>query len=288
MLFNTEEQDLQISLDAISNLNTNNEKKKRKFITIKENLITNYTTNIPKTIKIQRSEVKRGKAIYGSFLSYTLTGKQIPNPTNPFFIENRELYNIIYKFFSNKVAHFTAQTIVELRRVIADFGQRMINVSIIENKINQLQLQLIYLDYDRFCKRHTKEFNEKYLEKKLEELFIDFQDINDEDTEGHNKKVIGFIRAHSYKFPIAIDYLNLTFYKLVEAFNELELKDYLEEKDKELRKAYDEYNKTPKNGFRIDNVEERIDAYNKIIGILCTKFKDYSTKIETRKCRNNE
>ena len=212
---------------------------------------------------------KKRKTSYGKWKNYIEHDIiEAPNPINPFFIKNKELYSMTYQYFCEDVAHFISLRAIELKTVIVDYGQIRINEKISYDD-NNTKYQLRYIDYNKFCKPHSKEFNERYLDKKLEYLFIEFQDSNNGRCRDQNKKVIKYITNNRNKQLLANKLLDLNFYGLVDYFTNKGLKKYLEEKDKELKELYLKNN--------IINYTKRIEAFNKIITTLCNNFKEYST-----------
>ena len=258
--------------DAIPYINVNGRKNEPNKNDTKEEKSTTKTT------KFYRNYYKGKRIPYGRFLSYK-PKKKIPQPINPFLKENMEFYKMTYYHFSEKVPHFISQKAIELKKDIIDFGQKLINSSIIRDDINNLQL--VYIDYKKFCTNLTKDFNEKYLDRTLEELFIEFQAGVKGFSDDHNKEVINYIRSNRYKELFANEYLDLNFWELVEKFNEIKLDEYLQEKKKELTKAYEKHNNESEDE-KIINIDERTHAYETIIKTLCYKFREYSTSFQAR------
>ena len=247
-------------------------------LTIIENEVQNQIQTKFKTTqysdKASGNYRKKKKNPNGKWLSYTENNniEKYPKPTNPFFIDNIELYNTTHQYFDEKVANFISKRIIELKMDIVDYGQRKINKNILNDNTSSKIYELRYIDYYDFCVPHSKEFNKRNLGKKLKELFIEFQDSNTGKYRDQNKKIIKYIEDNKYKQLPAYELLDLNFYELVIDFAKDVLKNYLKKKDEELRKAYRKKN--------IINYEKRIEAYNKIITILCNKFKEYSTLYE--------
>ena len=217
---------------------------------------------------------KKNQIPNGGWLSYPEHDniEEFPRPTNPFFIDNIELYNNTYQYLDERVANFISRRYIELKKDIADYGQIKINKNILNDNTSSKIYELRYIDYYNFCVPHSKEFNKRNLGKKLEELFIEFQDSNTGKLRDQNKKIIKYIEDNKYKQLRAYELLDLNFYELVKDFAKDELNNYLKKKEEELRKAYLKRN--------INNYEKRIEAYNKIIKILCNKFEDYSKSYE--------
>lgn len=247
-------------------------------LTIIENEVQNQIQILFKTTQYSEEASgnyrKKKKNPNGKWLSYTENNniEKYPKPTNPFFIDNIELYNMTYQLFHKEVAHFISRRVIELKMDIVDYGQRKINKNILNDNTSSKIYELRYIDYYDFCVPHSKEFNKRNLGKKLKELFIEFQDSNTGKYRDQNKKVIKYIEDNKYKQLPAYELLDLNFYELVKDFAKDVLKNYLKKKDEEIRKAYRKKN--------IINYEKRIEAYNKIITILCNKFKEYSTLYE--------
>ena len=247
---------------------------------ITENEVQNQIQPLFKTTQysdeVSGNYRKKKKNPNGKWLSYTENNniEKYPKPTNPFFIDNIELYNMIYQYFDERVANFISRRYIELKKDIADYGQRKINKNILNDNTSSKIYELRYIDYYDFCVPHSKEFNKRNLGKKLEELFIEFQDSNTGKLRDQNKKIIKYIEDNKYKQLRAYELLELNFYELVKDFAKDELNNYLKKKEEELRKAYLKRN--------ISNYEKRIEAYNKIIKILCNKFEDYSKSSEYR------
>ena len=132
-----------------------------------------------------------------------------------------------------------------------------------------------------FARVLHKEFNEKYLVRKIEELFITFQAKIKDVDEDHNKKVIKYLRENREKELFANEYLDNNFYKFVEIFKECELDDYLRKEKDDLRNAYYNQNNNCKDGILINNIDERVCDFEKIIRTIFDKdiFKEYSISI---------
>ena len=213
---------------------------------------------------------KKIKITYGKFIKYPEHDKtDAPKPINEFFIKNKELYNKIYQLFSEDIAHFISLRAIELKTAIIDYGQKRINDRINLDDNNKTIYELRYIDYNKFCKPHSKEFNKRNLRKKLGDLFIEFQDTDNDRFRDQNKEVIKYIIKNINEQLFAFDLIDLTFYELVKKFiDEKRLKNYLEKKDNELKKLYLKNN--------IINYERRIEAFNEIITTLCNNFEEYS------------
>lgn len=268
---NVENQDEQLK-EQMKIPKCNGKKRKRKKTISKkdEHLSTTCT----------RSTTKSRKRAYGKFIGYTKPQKEIPNPINLFFQKHRDIYELVYTYFDDKVSHFTSQRAIESKTAFVDYALKKINCLIIED--GNGQWQLVGIDYKTFCTNLTKEFIDYYLDKKLEELFIIFQTQNEGDLD-HNKKVINYIRSNGEKELFANEYLDKNFYELVEDFNKACLNKYLNEKEGELYKAYTKYNIECEKGKKIIDIDERINAYDTLMKTLCINFRDYSESIQGRK-----
>ena len=187
------------------------------------------------------------------------------------FIKKHEIGNVILTYFSDDSPKFLTHRAIDLKEDIVDYGQKIINESIkVEGKF------LYYISYDDFCKKTEKNFTEPNYGKKLEALFIEYQDNKNIKFKDNNKNVIKYIRENKKYEQEANILLDLTFYQLCEVFSEYYLENYLEKKRNELISSYEsETGETPSN--------ELIQAYSNIIEILCKNFKDYSTSETERK-----
>ena len=264
---NVENQDEQLKEQkTIPKCNGKKRKRKRKKTIRKkgEHLATTCT----------RSTTKSRKSPYGKFLDYTKPQTEIPNPINLFFQKHRDIYDLVYTYFDDKVSHFTSQRVIELKTAFVEYALIIINLLIIGDGKNQWRL--VGIDYDTFCTNLTKEFIDNYLERKLDELFILFQTQNEDDLD-RNKKVIDYIRSNREKELFANEYLDKNFYELVEEFNKAYLNKYLNKKEGEL------YNEYMEKGRKITDIEVRIEAYDTLIRTLCINFKEYSESIQGRK-----
>jgi len=214
---------------------------------------------------------KKNKTSYGKWENYQEHNNfnEYPKPINPFFIKNKEIYDMTYQNFSENVANFISGMVIELKKVIVDFGQRRINKMILDDEIDNTKYELRFIDYYKFCVPHSKEFNERYLEKKLEYLFTEFQAPGYGTNRDQNKDVIKYIRDNYGKQLFANHFLDNNFYELVNEFVKNGLNKYLETKNNEQKKSYIRNN--------IVNYGKRIDAFNQIITTLCNNFKEYST-----------
>ena len=181
----------------------------------------------------------------------------------------KEIYDMTYQNFSENVANFISGMVIELKKVIVDYGQRRINKMILDDEIDNTKYELRFIDYYKFCVPHSKEFNERYLEKKLEYLFTEFQAPGYGTNRNQNKDVIKYIRDNYGKQLFANHFLDNNFYELVNEFVKNGLNKYLETKNNEQKKSYIRNN--------IVNYGKRIDAFNQIITTLCNNFKEYST-----------
>jgi hypothetical protein len=189
------------------------------------------------------------------------------------FIKNHGIGNDILTYFSDDSPKFLTHRAIDLKEAIVDYGQKIINESIkVEGKF------LYYISYDDFCKKTEKNFTKPNYDKKLEALFIEYQDNKNIKFKDNNKNVIKYIRENKKYEQEANILLDLTFYQLCEVFSEYYLENYLEKKRNELISSYEsETGETPSN--------ELIQAYSNIIEILCKNFKDYSTSETEREVK---
>ena len=252
----------------------NKHQRQNKFI------ITKPSTSSPseQELIIDREQFKKKRGIYGGLKSYKTFEKEIPNPTNKFFINHRLFYDLVYRYFSKNPSSFISERVIRLRVTIIDFGQKLININITKNPEDANPNELIaFLSYDKFCKCNTKEFNKRNLGKKLKEIFSETNFQYERNDENHNKNLINLLcnKRERSDNKIANEYLELTFYELVKEFTKAELDNYLENEAEDLRKVYIENN--------INDYEKRIEAYKTIIRTLCENFKEYSLSFEERK-----
>ena len=230
---------------------------------------------------LTRGTTKSRKIPYGKIISYTMPKNEIPNPINQFFQEHRDIYNLTYSYFSDRISHFISQNVIELKYVIVNYALQKINFLINGGEINPWQL--VGIDYVTFCVNLSKQFIDNYLMRKLDELFIIFQAENKGDLKDHNKKVINYIRNNRENELFAYEYLDKNFYELVEDFNKVDLTKYLKEKEEELYTAYIKHNNKCEKEKQIIDIDIRINAFDTIIKTLCINFRDYSESIKRRK-----
>lgn len=180
-----------------------------------------------------------------------------------------------FYYLSDNPVHLISGQFKGLVKDIADYAQKKLN--------DHLKLygteQLLYFDYEKFCTRLSKEFFEYNFNKTLEELFDIFQNNNKGDNKDRNKNIIKSIRNDRKEnedqvYLFINEFLDKNFYQLAKEFKEQKLTKYLEKKGKELGEAIDKNEK--KNGIKIDNAKEKIEAYKEIFRILLENFKDYA------------
>lgn len=273
-----EEEDNKIN-DNVLQIEKNDDKNEKVKINIVIYILedTRELTNIKKK-KINREylrETTKGKKEpYGNWIIYSITNpkKKMPRINNK-FIKKHEIGNDILTYFSDDSPKFLTHRAIDLKEAIVDYGQKIINESIkVEGKF------LYYISYDDFCKKTEKNFTEPNYGKKLEALFIEYQDNKNIKFKDNNKNVIKYIRENKKYEQEANILLDLTFYQLCEVFSEYYLENYLEKKRNELISSYEsETGETPSN--------ELIQAYSNVIEILCKNFKDYSTSETEREVK---
>ena len=273
-----EEEDNKIN-DNVLQIEKNDDKNEKVIINIVIPILEDIRelTNIKKK-KINREylrETTKGKKEpYGKWIIYYKTNPKIKMPRiNNKFIKNHGIGNDILTYFSDDSPKFLTHRAIDLKEDIVDYGQKIINESIkVEGKF------LYYISYDDFCKKTEKNFTKPNYDKKLEALFIEYQDNKNIKFKDNNKNVIKYIRENKKYEQEANILLDLTFYQLCEVFSEYYLENYLEKKRNELISSYEsETGETPSN--------ELIQAYSNIIEILCKNFKDYSTSETEREVK---
>lgn len=273
-----EEEDNKIN-DNVPQIEKNDDKNEKVIINIVIPILedTRELTNIKKkkiNSEYLRETTKGKKEPYGIWITYYITNpkKKMPRINNK-FIKKHEIGNDILTYFSDDSPKFLTHRAIDLKEAIVDYGQKIINESIkVEGKF------LYYISYDDFCKKTEKNFTEPNYGKKLEALFIEYQDNKNIKFKDNNKNVIKYIRENKKYEQEANILLDLTFYQLCEVFSEYYLENYLEKKRNELISSYEsETGETPSN--------ELIQAYSNIIEILCKNFKDYSTSEKEREVK---
>ena len=271
-----EEEDNKIN-DNVPQIENNDDKNEKVIINIVISILeyTREETNIKKkkiNSEYLRETTKGKKEPYGTWITYYITNtkKKMPRINNK-FIKKHEIGNDILTYFSDDSPKFLTHRAIDLKEAIVDYGQKIINESIkVEGKF------LYYISYDDFCKKTEKNFTEPNYGKKLEALFIEYQDNKNIKFKDNNKNVIKYIRDNSKYEQEAKRILDLTFYQLCEVFSKYYLEKYLEKKRNELISSYEsETGKTPSN--------ELIQAYSNIIEILCENFEEYSKSEKKRK-----
>jgi hypothetical protein len=178
-------------------------------------------------------------------------------------------------YFSNNAPKFLSHAFMFVKNEVSTFGQKIINQSI----INSEQYQLNRLDYEKFTKILSKEFNDRNMCKKLEDLFIEFQAKNERNLEKHNKKVIRYIRNNAIKELFANEYLDLTFYELFNLFIVYRLDDYI----KEIKIEFDSEIKKKQNNADKNFIKKKTDSFADIIKFICERYEEYFDLIDERK-----
>ena len=225
-----------------------------------------------KIVTKQQISYPKKRKLFGEWLNSDKYNLKISNCKNSFIKKYEQILEDI-SYFSNNPPKFLSHIVMIIKNEISYFGQILINKSI----INSENYQLTNLDYDRFVKILSKDFNDKNLFKKLDEIFIEFQAKNEGNLRNNNKKVIQYIRNNYLNEIIANEYLDLTFFELFDLFNETHLKDFINEIKKELELEY-------KNNSLTDTlIKEKIEAFVNIIDIICKNYKDYFELIDERK-----
>ena len=242
-------------------------------------LTNDCTLSKPKKEKPeQKSEIwyPKKRKLYGKWISHDKFELDINKCKNSLIKQYPELLEKISNF-SNNAPKFLSHVIMLVKNEVAIFGQKTINQSI----INSENYQLNYLDYEKFIKVLTKEFNDRNMCKKLEELFIEFQAKNEGDLEDHNKMVIRYIRNNKTNELFANEYLDKTFYELFNLFIEKRLDDYIKEKKDEL----DLILKNQNNNLNKNLIKDKNESFIYIIKFICENYKEYFDLIDERKNR---
>ena len=228
--------------------------------------------------KLEVSYPKKRK-LFGQWIYCDKYELDINNSKNSFIKKHPEILEKI-SYFSNNAPKFLSHAFMLVKNEVSKFGQMTINQSI----INSEQYQLNHLDYEKFIKIHSKEFNDINMSKKLDELFIEFQAKNESNLEEHNKKVIRFIRNNPTNELFANEYLDLSFYELFNLFNVNRLEDYIKEIKIELDGELKEKNN---NNADKNFMENKTNSFIDIIKFLCEKHKEYIDLIDERKKPTN-
>lgn len=242
-------------------------------------LTNDCTLSKPKEEKPKpKSEIwyPKKRKLFGQWISHDKFKLDITKCKNSLIKQYPELLEKISNF-SNNAPKFLSHVIMQVKNEVAIFGQKTINQSI----INSENYQLNYLDYEKFIKVLTKEFNDRNMCKKLEELFIEFQAKNEGDLEDHNKMVIRYIRNNKTNELFANEYLDKTFYELFNLFIEKRLDDYIKEKKDEL----DLILKNQNNNLNKNLIKDKNESFIYIIKFICENYKEYFDLIDERKNR---
>ena len=162
------------------------------------------------------------------------------------------------------VPKFLSLRAIELKTAIIDYGQKIINESIIDDK-----KFLYYISYHKFCEPLQKSFSNENYKLNLEKLFIKFQENNKGKFKNNNKKVIKYIRANQLKEKDANEFLDLTFYGLCDYFSKNFLNEYLEQRRIELIHAYE-------TSLPFEEYIIIIEAFHNIIETLSKNFREYT------------
>ena len=191
-----EEEDNKIN-DNVLQIEKNDDKNEKVIINIVIPILEDKRelTNIKKK-KINREylrETTKGKKEpYGKWITYHITNHKIKRPRiNNKFIKNHGIGNDILTYFDDDSPKFLTHRAIDLKEDIVDYGQKIINESIkVEGKF------LYYISYDDFCKKTEKNFTLPNYGKKLEALFIEYQDNKNIKFKDNNKNVIKYIREN--------------------------------------------------------------------------------------------
>ena len=243
----------------INNINT----EKTRESTYKENKI--YSLFL-------RQKVKKTKIPYGEWIDYyTKSNKKNAIIKNKFLQNHLQINQDILLYFCPDSSKFLSHRAIEIKTVIADYGQKLINENIKDN-----EHYLYYISYKKFCEPLKKNFSIENYNKNLGELFIEYQENNEGIFENNNKNVVEYIRNNQEIEKEANDLLNLNYYNLIDYFVEFDLKNYLKKKEEELVSIYK--TKVPFAQYSVI-----IKAFISIIETLCKEFKEYSESIAARK-----
>ena len=262
-LIKNEEDYLKSFIVSNSKINKKSNKITKFNIKFDENAVTDDST---KNIAISYPKIRN---LYGDWLNnkekYDLSNYKCKNS---FLRKHKHLIENI-SYFSNNPPIFLNHIIMLIKAKIAYMAQKMINSLI----INSDNYQLHKISYNNFVKNTSGDFNDKYLYKKLDELFIEFQEDNQEENKNvlkdNNKKVIKYIKKHSAKELDAFEYLGNSFYELFKEFKEKHLDKHLKEIEGNLKEK---------------NIsEEKIKALVELIKTVSSEYKDYFELIDKRK-----
>ena len=281
-IMNIEKEDDNINnnFSGIENNNNNNNQNGKPnieiVIPIQESI--RELTNVKKkeiNPKYTREYTKKRKVPYGDWIVYYKNNKnnlerKMPRINNK-FINNHKIGKDILTYFSIDAPKFLSERAKELKLDIVDYGQTIINESIKDE-----EKLLYYISYEEFCKPLQKDFTKPNYDKKLGDIFIEYQENRNIEFIDNNKNVIKYIRDHEKDEEEANKLLNLSFYKLCQEFFKNYFKEYLQERKKELISSYEnEIGETP--------CAELIKAYSNVMEILCENFEKYSTSETKRK-----
>ena len=200
-------------------------------------------------------------------------------PNNKFLQNHEELLEFVL-YFDKDICSFISKRVLRLKKRILLYGQILIN-----EIINQKDKQLIEVDYNDVIERNNKEFDLKLMDKKLFEIFVEFQNKKRTNELEHNKNIIKYINDNTKDNNKAYYLLNLTFENLLKLFIEDEnngLKCYLTM----VRKSMDSTYKKNKILLTEDDIRfnnEKINALCYIDKTLCLNLKEYFEKIDQRR-----
>lgn len=263
----------------LSFINGQNNKTNYNFIKFdKYDVKTEMNTSLKIQEELDVSKIisyyPKKRKLFGEWINSEKYDLDVSNCKNSFIKKFSSVLECI-SYFSKNPPKFLSHLVMLIKNEVAYFGQLIINQSI----INYQTYQLFYLDYEKFVKILTKDFNEKNLNKKLDDLFIEFQAKNEGHLKDHNKKVIQYIRNNPQNELVANEYLDLNFYEIFHKFNELQLDNYKIEIKKMLELEY------TNKSLSVEIIETKIKAFINIIDIICINHKDYFNLIDERKNR---
>lgn len=219
-----------------------------------------------------RATIKKTKIPHGEWIDYyNKTDKKNPIIKNKFLQNHPQINQDIILYFSDDSSKFLSHRAIELKTVIVDYGQKIINEVIKDN-----EHCLYYISYKKFCEPLQKKFSNENYNKNLGELFVEYQENNKGIFENNNKNVVEYIRNNQEIEKEANDLLNLNFYNLIDYFVEFDLGNYLKRKEEELVSIY-------KTKVPLAQYSVIIKAFISIIETLCKEFKEYSDSITARK-----
>ena len=200
-------------------------------------------------------------------------------PNNKFLQDHEELKELVL-YFDKEICSFISKRVLRLKKRILLYGKILIN-----EIINQKDKQLIDVDYNDVIERNNKEFDLKLMDKKLSEIFVEFQNKKKSNELNHNKNIINYINDNA-KDNIKVHYLlNLSFEELLNLFNKdvnNGLKCYLTMVGKNMDNTLKK-NKILLTEDDIKFNNEKINALCNIDQTLCLKLKEYFVKIDKRR-----